>query len=175
MLLRVSARGYKSENSSCGACLVQGGPYALVRNPMYLGITLIAAGLILYLFQWWVLVLFALIFLRRYVRLIFKEEKLLEERFGREYAEYAQKVPRIFPSPKSLACAGGLPLKIKWLAKEANSFVPLLIFTLAAGYWIAFHYAREGLFLQTAGLAAITALLLFWAKGLVKKYARRSK
>ena len=38
--LRVSARGYKSEHSNNSRSLIQGGPYALVRNPMYLGILL---------------------------------------------------------------------------------------------------------------------------------------
>jgi protein-S-isoprenylcysteine O-methyltransferase Ste14 len=40
-LIRVSARGYKAEHSRNSHALIEGGPYQVVRNPMYLGILLI--------------------------------------------------------------------------------------------------------------------------------------
>lgn len=76
-LLRVSARGYKSEHSQNSGALVKGGPYAAVRNPMYLGILLIGLGVNLILFRWWVMVLFLSVFIARYILLIVNEEKKL--------------------------------------------------------------------------------------------------
>ena len=45
-LFRLSARGYKAQHSREGQALIQGGPYSLVRNPMYLGILLIGLTVI---------------------------------------------------------------------------------------------------------------------------------
>ena len=45
-IIRVSGRGYKAEKSKNGRALIQDGPYAISRNPMYLGILLIGIGII---------------------------------------------------------------------------------------------------------------------------------
>ncbi|MFA4842964.1 MAG: methyltransferase, partial [Candidatus Omnitrophota bacterium] len=65
-ILRVSARGFKSENSLNGHSLIQGGPYSFVRNPMYLGIALIGLGVGLVLFNGVVLCIVLLVLLIRY-------------------------------------------------------------------------------------------------------------
>jgi len=76
-LIRISARGYKSENSGEGKALITNGPYSLVRNPMYLGVLLIGLGVVLMLFKLWVVLVFLAVFIIRYFLLIFKEEKKL--------------------------------------------------------------------------------------------------
>ena len=131
LLLRVSSRGYKSENSQSGFSLVKGGPYALVRNPMYLGIFTIGAGTIIFLFQWWVLALFITFLLIRYLTLIVKEEALLTKAFGQQYSQYLQEIPRLFPRVRDLFKADirkCLPLRLTWIKREASSVVvvPLL-------------------------------------------------
>ena len=62
-LIRICARGYKSEHSRDGHTLLQSGPYAVVRNPMYLGILLIGLGVVLFLFKWWVACIFLFVFI----------------------------------------------------------------------------------------------------------------
>ncbi|MDP2043959.1 MAG: methyltransferase, partial [Candidatus Omnitrophota bacterium] len=57
-LIRVSARGYKAEHSKNSHALIEGGPYKIVRNPMYLGILLIGFGVVLMLFNFWVVFIF---------------------------------------------------------------------------------------------------------------------
>jgi protein-S-isoprenylcysteine O-methyltransferase Ste14 len=79
--------------------LVRRGPYKYVRNPMYIGyLTLLAA--IALLINSPILLLIGVpgwaIWSNHYVSHF--EEKSLEERFGDEYRQYKQEVPRWIPS-----------------------------------------------------------------------------
>ncbi len=128
-LLRVSARGHKAENSRGGNNLIQDGPYAMVRNPMYLGIILIGLGTVLFILEFWVAVLFGMLFIFRYWQLFIKEEKILHEYFGLQYEAYKKKVPRLLPSPlfifkKDIRVY--LPLKLAWFKRESLSIVLVL-------------------------------------------------
>lgn len=132
-IIRVSARGYKAENSQDSRELIQGGPYQIVRNPMYLGIFLIGLGVVLAIFKWWALAIFILVFIFRYMALIHKEEKKLLAVFPDTYKEYCKKVPRIFPSLTSMVrldISDYLPIKLIWFKKEIGSISALLLFTL---------------------------------------------
>ncbi len=128
-LLRVSARGHKAENSLGGNHLIQDGPYSMVRNPMYLGIILIGLGTVFFILEFWVAVIFAALFILRYLQLFVKEEKILHESFGPEYAAYKKNVPRLLPSLSFIfkkeihTC---LPLKLAWFKRESLSIVVVL-------------------------------------------------
>jgi len=169
-LIRVSARGYKAEHSNQSQALIQGGPYQVARNPMYLGILLIGLGAALAVFQWWAAVVFVIVFIIRYLALIYQEEKKLLTIFPGVYQEYCKKVPRIFPALSSLIkldAGDYLPVKISWFKKEIGSIVPLLLLTLLAAFWEgivskgASAYLKQlpGLFL-TFGLFVILVILL---------------
>ena len=75
--------------------LMTDGPYRFTRNPMLLGIYIYDVGVLLWLFSWWPLAVFAVevILLTLQVR---SEEKRLEADFGDEYREYKKRVPRYF-------------------------------------------------------------------------------
>jgi protein-S-isoprenylcysteine O-methyltransferase Ste14 len=82
--------------------LVTGGPYAFVRNPLYLFSLLgfIGAGLA---FESLALAgLFSLVFLVSHMPAVRAEERRLRSIFGEAYAVYEQSVPRIIPSFRSL-------------------------------------------------------------------------
>jgi protein-S-isoprenylcysteine O-methyltransferase Ste14 len=137
-IFRVSARGYKSENSNEGRTLITAGPYALVRNPMYLGILLIGLGVVLMLFNWWVEVIFLAVFIIRYILLIFTEEKKLEGLFSKDFLEYEKNVPRIFPSLKQIFKSDMreyIPIKLSWIKKEIGSILALLCIVLLIEFW----------------------------------------
>lgn len=137
-ILRVSARGYKAEHSLDSQALIQGGPYQIVRNPMYLGIFLIGLGVVLAVFKWWAVVVFVAVFVVRYILLIYQEEKKLCAMFPRAYPEYCQKVPRIFPALTSiikLDIIEYLPIKIIWFKKEIGSILTLLLLVLLVESW----------------------------------------
>ncbi len=137
-LIRVSARGFKAEHSKNSHVLIEGGPYQVARNPMYLGILLIGFGVVLMLFNWWVVFLFLLIFASRYFPLILSEEKKLRDVFGETYGAYCRRVPRIMPRFSGLiktSVKEYLPIKPAWFKKEINSIIPLLILILLFFLW----------------------------------------
>jgi protein-S-isoprenylcysteine O-methyltransferase Ste14 len=78
-----------------GADLIQTGPYALVRHPMYSGGLLLALGWALYVQSWLTLgyVVALFVFLDMKSR---REERWLAERFP-TYATYRQRVRKLIP------------------------------------------------------------------------------
>jgi hypothetical protein len=90
--LRGYAAGYVKKNRE----LTQTGPYAYVRNPLYLGSILIAAGFALALLSWVVALALACMFLLIYVPVIASEERFLRVTFP-AFADYCRRVPRLIP------------------------------------------------------------------------------
>jgi protein-S-isoprenylcysteine O-methyltransferase Ste14 len=74
--------------------LVVTGPYALTRNPIYVGFVLAYFGLSIMLTSMWVLLLLipVLVILQRGV--VEREEAYLERQFGEAYRRYQARVPR---------------------------------------------------------------------------------
>ena len=83
--------------------LAVAGPYRFTRNPMYLGLVFITAGLALLANALWPLVLLpvVIVILRRAV--IDREERYLTAKFGEEYLQYKARVERNLTVDPSLA------------------------------------------------------------------------
>ncbi|PIX00071.1 MAG: isoprenylcysteine carboxylmethyltransferase family protein, partial [Ignavibacteria bacterium CG_4_8_14_3_um_filter_37_9] len=82
-----------------GTYLVINGPYAHVRNPLYVGNILIYFGLGIMsfaLFPYLQIIALAF-FIYQYYEIIKEEEGFLREKFGNDFDEYYKNVPRIFP------------------------------------------------------------------------------
>ncbi len=77
--------------------LVADGPYRYVRNPLYLGVLLLSAGMGLMASRlgWLVLIAANTVF---YLRLVLREEAALAIAQGEPYLAYKRAVPRILPS-----------------------------------------------------------------------------
>jgi protein-S-isoprenylcysteine O-methyltransferase Ste14 len=164
-IFRASARGYKSEHSKNGSALIQGGPYSLIRNPMYLGILLIGTGIILVLFRWWVLGLSLLIFILRYILLMFKEEKKLLMMFPETTKEYFKSVPRLMPSISMLFrkdIAEYLPLKFTWVKREIGSMLAVLLTTLFVESWGDLRHEGVQVYLQELFFLIMVIILFIW-------------
>ena len=74
--------------------LVTTGPFAWSRNPIYLANTVLLIGLGLIVGSvWFLLLAFCAAFLTRKLA-IEREEKILAERFGKRYRDYARRVRR---------------------------------------------------------------------------------
>ena len=79
--------------------VVMSGPYAWVRNPMYLGRFLVGLGLALLTWRWWLVVPYVVIFWLYAHARVLGEEQRLGERFGEEYQAYRGAVRRWLPLP----------------------------------------------------------------------------
>lgn len=81
--------------------LVTTGPYALSRNPMYLGWTLLHLGTGLVVRSPWVLATWPIAFAVLH-RAVLREEHLLAARFGDTWTDYEARVPRYLPNVSSV-------------------------------------------------------------------------
>ncbi len=135
-LFRISARGYKEENTSNGNALVKTGPYAIIRNPMYFGTFMIGAGVVVMLLELWLFFLFAAVFFMIYVPQMKKEERILLERFGQEYKEYCRLTPKYFPRFDYLLRFNQyISLKPFWIKKEIISLVTTVLVVIMIETW----------------------------------------
>jgi protein-S-isoprenylcysteine O-methyltransferase Ste14 len=77
--------------------LVQQGPFAVVRNPIYLAMfgLLLQAGIVVSL--WQAIIPAMIVFLAGTWVRIHEEEKILREQFGAQFDDYARRVPSFVP------------------------------------------------------------------------------
>lgn len=93
LLLRGWATGHVEKNIR----LAESGPYAYLRNPLYLGTLLVAAGFVAASRRWWLAVLFGAVFVLIYLPAIELEEQHLRKLFP-NFAAYAERVPALWPT-----------------------------------------------------------------------------
>jgi len=80
--------------------LCSSGPFAYLRNPLYLGNVIIYAGIVLIAggeFVWILLPTTLTFFFLEYGLIISLEEETLRKKFNEEYGEYLSMVPRLIP------------------------------------------------------------------------------
>lgn len=99
--LRAWAAGHLAKNEQ----LATSGPYAYLRNPLYLGTLTVAAGLVIAAHRLELAALFAAVFALVYLPAIQLEEQHLRELFP-QYAEYAANVPLLLPRLRRWGGAG---------------------------------------------------------------------
>ena len=77
--------------------LVTSGPFAVVRNPLYLGNIAMWTGFAMTARLLWLVPVIVVLLAVEYHAIVKWEEQLLEARFGDEYRAYAARVPRWMP------------------------------------------------------------------------------
>jgi len=96
----VSYAGAATRTREAGAPeLVSNGPFAHVRNPLYIGNILIYVGAVVLSGTWfpYIAILVFLFFYIQYTFIISHEEEKLEDLFKDSYVEYKKSVPRFIP------------------------------------------------------------------------------
>ena len=124
--VRAAASGHIRKNAE----LATTGPYAYVRNPLYLGSILIAIGFIVAARSWWIGLGALLMFLAIYLPVIKAEENYLRSVFA-GYNEYAKHVSRFLPRLTAWRAAsspnteepGGFSKELYMRHREYNALV----------------------------------------------------
>lgn len=93
LLIRFWAAGYIKKIRK----LTTSGPYAFVRNPLYVGNFLMGLGFCLFVNNIYLSLAYTLLFAFFYLGTMKKEETLLTQLFGDDYVEYKKAVPAFFP------------------------------------------------------------------------------
>ncbi len=122
--------------------LATGGPYALVRNPMYIGRYLMLFGVLMLAAHVWGLVCFTVAYWLYAVNRVGREEVVLRRTFGAEYDRYCAAVGRFVPSVRS--GLGRRLLQFDWALCMRNrayeSALGLAAFLVAACLWVHVAY-----------------------------------
>ena len=100
--LRIWAVGYaggSTRTRTLGAArnLVTTGPYAHVRNPLYLGNLLLSVGVCVVANVYWMIAVLVIGYLIQYTPIILSEETYLLKLCGDRYRTYCATVPRLIP------------------------------------------------------------------------------
>ncbi len=120
--------------------LAANGPYALVRNPMYLGRYFLLLGMLMLLGNGWLLAAFTILYYFYMVNRVRREEALLAPTFGDDYARYCAAVPRFLP--RITPHAGGQIAFFDWSTFLRNhglrNLAQVAVFYALAGYFAFF-------------------------------------
>jgi protein-S-isoprenylcysteine O-methyltransferase Ste14 len=134
LVLRAWATGHVEKD----ARLAQSGPYAYVRNPLYLGTLLAAAGFAIASRQWPLAVLFGVVFVFIYLPAIELEEQHLRRLFP-DFADYARRVPALWPTLHPVQ----RPQRFRWeLYIRNREYQALIGFLVGAGYLVLRAFTR---------------------------------
>ena len=99
------------------------GPYAYVRNPLYLGSMILATGFAVAARDVWVGIAMVAMFVLIYVPVIRGEETFLRKQFP-GYDEYAQRVPSLLPRRVLFRqTIAGFSRELYWQHREYNALL----------------------------------------------------
>jgi protein-S-isoprenylcysteine O-methyltransferase Ste14 len=80
-----------------GKLLFTGGPFALVRHPVYFGACLEAIAIPACFHAWWSLLPAVLAFIPLEILRALREEAMMRRRFGEAYVQYSERTPMLVP------------------------------------------------------------------------------
>lgn len=127
--LRLWAAGHLRKDE----VLATGGPYAFVRNPLYLGSLTIATGFALLLRSLLLLVPLLAAFILAYRAETRREEKVLRQKFGTAFDQYRQAVPSWIPRLSRYPQASLEPFRWRRVLRnrEYNAVLGIILLFLA--------------------------------------------
>lgn len=119
LALRALASGHVQKN----ACLATSGPYACMRNPLYVGSLVLALGFAVAARSLWIALVIVALFLAIYLPVVRGEEEFLRQRFP-EFADYERQVPRFFPRwRRSEGSQMSFSGQLYWKHREYNALL----------------------------------------------------
>jgi len=138
----------RTRSYSTGKKVITGGPFALCRNPLYVGNLLLSGGLIAlanisFFFSGDFLLLFVLVFFGQYIPVVAWEENNLRSKFGQAYDDYVAMVPR-------------------WIPRLSPAATPGVTEDIKGDYPMAIKSEKN-----TVMIAVVLFALIFWRSGLL--------
>jgi protein-S-isoprenylcysteine O-methyltransferase Ste14 len=140
MFMRLWSNGYAIKLDK----LTTSGPYAWVRNPLYVGTGLILLGLVVMLKILWVGIIFFAAIIAAYTRTIRNEEKMLTDKFGAAYLDYRAKVPAMWPALQPYTAGEKWPFSLERLWDSREHKVVLWMSIIVIGFHIKKEFMVEG-------------------------------
>ena len=126
----VAVVGKESRTRGSGvARLATHGPYAYVRNPLYLGNFFLTLGATFLSELLWMIPVVVVLFIVQYVPIVLWEEHVLAGRMGESYVAYCQRVPRWIPRWRRRTQTDATP-PYQWRAalwSERSTFATLAV------------------------------------------------
>jgi hypothetical protein len=135
LFLRAWATGHLVKDQR----LATSGPYAYIRNPLYAGTLIVAAGIVIASRDIWLVIVFAAVFLIVYLPAIELEEQHLREKFP-QYPDYASHVQRFIPRRHWPGERG----HFSWALYRRNEEYKALIGFAIAVAWLAWRCGYAG-------------------------------
>lgn len=86
--------------------LIDHGPFAMVRNPLYIGNILLWVGFAVSAQLLWLVPVIVVLLALEYHAIVRWEERLLESRMGENYRQYLRRVPRWIPNLAGRSTSG---------------------------------------------------------------------
>jgi len=145
VLIRMWSNGYAIKNDELTTC----GPYAFVRNPLYLGTLLIAIGFVIVLksepplLEWIAGGIFLLALSFMYYRTIKAEQGMLLEKFKEAYSDYCKQVPAMVPCLIPYSKGEKWPFSLSRLIYSREHKPVFWIFILLVVFYLKTHLALE--------------------------------
>jgi protein-S-isoprenylcysteine O-methyltransferase Ste14 len=102
------------------------GIYSIVRHPLYLGNYLMWIGIVIYVLNPWYVCVVSLLFWLYYERIMFAEERFLEQKFGESYVSWSKQVPAFIPSFKNYK-KSPIPFSFKTILRREYSGISATI------------------------------------------------
>jgi protein-S-isoprenylcysteine O-methyltransferase Ste14 len=121
--------------------LVTSGPFALVRNPLYVANFAIAYGLVVLSKVGWLLWVFPPLFAIQYAAIVAWEERILATAFGDTYERYRGRVARWVPTRRPRSEAGGRTWngRIAWRSERDTLWGLAALAAVLVAKHLAFH------------------------------------
>lgn len=113
-------RGLAAGHLRKGESLATGGPYAYTRNPLYLGSAFLVAGFAVAAHSRAAAAVIVIYFVVFYSVVMKREEAELVRWYGREFTDYAARVPLFFPGLRRAASPAGANSHFSWALYRRN-------------------------------------------------------
>jgi protein-S-isoprenylcysteine O-methyltransferase Ste14 len=110
--------------------LATGGPYAFIRNPIYLGSIILGLGMVGIIGDWRLAPVCVATFVALYLVIIPAEEEFLQKTYPTEYKVYRDNVRRILP--RLFPWAGARPISFDWRAALGEWRMAVILVAIVA-------------------------------------------